>query len=65
MAVPNDKVVLTAQEAAELLDISVNTFYDWTHIAGFPAVKIGNIIRIHRDQLMEWFMDQAGKAVIE
>jgi len=56
--------ILTVPEAAELLDISVKTCYDWTHIEGFPVVKIGNTVRIHRSQLMEWFMNQAGKSVV-
>lgn len=60
MAVASDKMILTVKEAAELLDISVNTCYEWTNIEGFPAVKIGRCIRIHRDQLMEWFKARAG-----
>lgn len=61
MAVPADKMILTVQEAAEILDISVATCYEWTHIDGFPLVKIGNCSRMHREQLMEWFKNQAGK----
>lgn len=59
MPVSPDKMILTVKEAAEILDISVTTCYEWTHVEGFPLVKIGNCIRIHRDQLMEWFKEQA------
>jgi excisionase family DNA binding protein len=59
--VPSDKMVLTVPEAAELLSISPATCYNWTHIEGFPLVKIGNTSRIHRDQLLEWFKAQAGR----
>lgn len=65
MEVPADKMILTVPEAAEILDISAATCYEWTHIDGFPLVKIGNISRIHREQLLEWFKDQAGKGDIK
>ena len=55
-----DDEIPTVTEAAQLLKISPKTAYDWTHIEGFPVVKIGNRCRIHRGQLMEWFMSQAG-----
>lgn len=60
MPVPSDKMILTVKEAAEILDISANTCYEWTHIEGFPAVRIGKCVRIHRDQLLEWFKARAG-----
>ena len=53
--------ILTVSEAAELLKISEKTCYEWTHIDGFPLVKIGNTSRIHREQLIEWFKAQAGR----
>lgn len=56
----NDEI-LTVQEAAELLKISVNTCYDWTRIEGFPCVKIGNCRRIPRAMLLEWMERQAEK----
>ena len=57
----DNEEILTVPEAAKLLKISTKTCYDWTHIEGFPLVKIGNTIRIHREQLMEWFKTQAGR----
>ena len=51
--------ILTVPEAAKLLKISAKTCYDWTHIEGFPAFKIGNTTRIPRDLLMDWVNAQA------
>lgn len=52
--------ILTVPEAAQLLKISEATAYAWVHIEGFPAVKIGNCIRIPRALLLEWMAAQAG-----
>lgn len=60
MAADNDEV-LTVREAAQLLKISEKTAYDWTHIEGFPCVRIGRCRRIPRSLLMEWVRDRARK----
>ena len=54
-----DNPILTVAEAAELLRISTKTCYNWIHIEGFPAFKIGNSVRIPRDLLLEWANAQA------
>lgn len=54
----NDEI-LTVKEAAQLLKISDKTAYDWIHIAGFPKLKVGNCIRIHKGQLLDWVKSQA------
>lgn len=54
-----DKPILTVAEAAELLQISTKTCYNWVNIKGFPAFKIGNCVRIPRDLLLEWASTQA------
>jgi len=53
--------IFTAKEAAEFFGISLKTMYDWVHIEGFPALKIGNIIRIPKDLLIDWVEAQATK----
>lgn len=58
MAAENDEI-LTVQEAAKLLKISVSKCYEWIHIEGFPCVKVGNIRRIPRALLLEWMNRQA------
>ena len=51
--------ILTVQEAAQLLKISVAKCYEWIHIEGFPCVKIGNVRRIPRALLLDWMNEQA------
>lgn len=51
--------VLTAKQAAELLQISDKTLYELAHRDGFPALRIGNCIRIPRNLLMDWVEAQA------
>ena len=53
--------ILTVQEAAKLLKISVRTCYDWIHIDGFPCGRVGSCRRIPRGLLLEWMNDQARK----
>lgn len=55
----SDNPILTVKEAAELLKVSDKTMYDWVHIKGFPALKIGNCIRIPYGLLMDWVATQA------
>ena len=56
---PDNDEILTVKEAAALLKISSRTAYDWVHIEGFPALKVGNTIRIHRGRLLDWVAQQA------
>ena len=51
--------ILTVPQAAELLQVSTKTLYNWVHIPGFPAFKMGNTIRIRDDLLMEWVARQS------
>lgn len=50
--------ILTVAQAAELLQVSTKTLYNWVHINGFPRLKLGNTIRIREDLLMEWVGQQ-------
>ena len=50
--------ILTVSQAAELLQVSTKTLYNWVHIQGVPAFKLGNTIRIRDDLLMEWVAQQ-------
>ena len=54
---------LTVEEAAELVKISKATMYEWTHIDGFPALKVGNTVRISYKLFMEWVSKNIGKTV--
>lgn len=54
----NDEI-LTVAQAAELFQVSTKTLYTWVHIDGFPHLKLGNTIRIHKGQLLDWVKAQA------
>lgn len=60
----NDEI-LTVKEAAELLKISTKTCYDWTHIEGFPCVKIGNCSRIPGPCCWNGWSSRRGNGVID
>ena len=51
--------ILTVPEAAKLLKVCDKTVYTWTHMEGFPALKLGNTTRIPYDLLMDWVNAQA------
>jgi len=55
----NDNTILTAPEVAKLFKVCPKTVYTWAHRADFPAVKIGNTIRIPYGLLMSWVEAQA------
>ena len=52
------KIMVTLEEAAEMLSISRPTPYRWMGINGFPAVKIGGCVRIPVEELRRWAADQ-------
>lgn len=56
-----DDDILTTQEAAQLAKVCSKTMYTWTKIEGFPALKIGNCIRIPRRLFLAWVEAQAQK----
>lgn len=48
-------------DAAKLLKVCSKTVYNWTHMEGFPALKLGNTTRIPYGLLMDWVNAQAQK----
>lgn len=53
-----EKIALSVAEAAALIGISTKTMYEWIHIDGFPAAKIGGRIIIYYDGLKAWVQKQ-------
>jgi excisionase family DNA binding protein len=45
---------ISVKQMAERLNIGLDTAYVYSHMDGFPAVKIGRIIRIPVDALEKW-----------
>jgi|GEM_PF-1330689 len=50
-----EKAVLNIEEASDLLGIKKNTLYIWALQRRIPSVKIGNLRRFIRKDLLEWF----------
>lgn len=46
---------ITVPEAAALIGVGKTTMYNWTHIPGFPCVRIGRKILVSRERLRVWF----------
>jgi excisionase family DNA binding protein len=50
--------VMTIKELEAYLKISTSAAYKLVHSDGFPAIKIGDCIRIHKDGLDKWLVAQ-------
>lgn len=53
-----ERLAISAREAAELLGVSMPTLYQIAHRADFPAVKVGGKVLISRKGLEDW-LDRA------
>ena len=58
------RLTLSVGEVANELGISTKTAYNLTHIHGFPAIRIGNRIRVSREGLREWVRANEGGDVM-
>ena len=45
---------ISVKQMAEILNISLDTAYEYTHIQGFPVCRIGRTVRIPKDKLEKW-----------
>ena len=48
-------LTLTPMDIKNILSISKNNAYALCNSKGFPAVRIGKLIRINRDRFIEWY----------
>ena len=55
-----EKLAFTITEAARAAGVSRPTLYRWTHIPGFPVVRIGGCTRIPAKLFEQWINQQAG-----
>lgn len=53
------QMVLTSKEAAEVLKISLPTFYELCKVPGFPYFRIGQKILVPLIKLEEWLEREA------
>ena len=49
-----EKLFLRPAKAAQLVDTSRQTLYNWMKIPGFPAYRIRGSTLIPADELVEW-----------
>lgn len=48
-------LTLTPMDIKEIMGLSKNNAYALCNSKGFPAVRIGKLIRINRDRFIEWY----------
>jgi len=46
--------LLSPQEAADFLRISLGTLYVWSHENFIPKMKAGRLLRFDQDELIKW-----------
>ncbi|MDP9378837.1 MAG: helix-turn-helix domain-containing protein [Chloroflexota bacterium] len=54
------KLLLTAKETAEALNVSEKHIWRLIWAGTIPSVKLGRSVRVPSDQLQEWLRNQAG-----
>lgn len=48
------KEYISRQDAAELAGVSVSTVTKWMQSKGFQCIGAGKVLRIHRQQFLNW-----------
>lgn len=51
--------MLTVKDLKKYFHISINAAYNIIHSKGFPAIRIGNSIRVPRSMFIQWLKAQA------
>lgn len=58
-----EKLTMTASEAAEALQVSMPVIYELCRRENFPVIRIGRKVLIPRDQLQNWVNAQLRREV--
>ena len=53
-----ERLALTVSEAAQAVGVSRPTVYRWTHLQGFPVVRVGGVTRIPVRAFESWLESQ-------
>ena len=53
------KKLLSVNEVAEYLGITVNTVYGWVHIKKIPYIKMGRLLKFDQAKIDEWIDKQS------
>lgn len=59
-----NKILLTAKEAASMMNISMPTFYQIAASEGFPAIRVGKKILVSVDGIKDWAREHYGSTVV-
>ena len=57
------KLLIGAKEAAEMMDVSMPTFYQMAAMEGFPSIRVGKRILVSVDGLKTWIAQHYGMVV--
>jgi len=52
--ITKQKEILSSEEAAEFLGISINTLYEWVSQKKIPHMKVGGLLKFKRGHLEKW-----------
>lgn len=58
-----NKIMVTAKEAAAMINVSMPTFYQLAASDGFPALRVGKKILVSVDGLKAWVNEHCGMVV--
>ena len=56
---PQEKIMLTVPEAAQILRINKIAVYELARVGRIPALRIGRRVLIPRDALLRWIETEA------
>lgn len=56
-----DKEILTADEVAELLQVSKVTLWKLRKYRGLPSFKVGREVRFFKHELLQWIQEERYK----
>lgn len=53
------ELLLTPQEAAQILRIKLRTLYTWAYRRQIPSQRVGKALRLRREEIEKWLNAQA------
>lgn len=56
-----EKILISPMEAKDILGVSKTRIYNLIKTKDFPSFKLGNIVYINRELLIEWAKKQCNK----
>ena len=59
----DEKLVMTVQEAADMMGLGINKMYELVNTKGFPVVTVGRKKLIIRSKFEEWLENNIGQVI--